>query len=103
MSQYDSLIRLCGSTASGNTHCHVAGIGIRANFADQRHRRRFCECLNSFFTEFLGEKGLAIVELLVQNDGWRLSTFSLGQSRITDSTEEEGISHFLRRSSESIA
>lgn len=71
----------------GNASRHVAGIGVGANLTDERGRGSLGELLNGLGVELLGEDGLALVEVLVEDNGRGSDTLSLGESSIAAGTE----------------
>lgn len=71
----------------GNASGHVAGIGVGANLTDERSGGGLGELLNSLGVELLSEDGLALVEVLVEDNGRDGDTLSLGESGIAAGTE----------------
>lgn len=71
----------------GNASGHVSSIGIRANLTDEGGGGGLGELLDGLGVELLSEDGLALVEVLVENDGRGGDTLSLGESDIAAGTK----------------
>lgn len=71
----------------GNASGHVAGIGVGANLTDEGGGGGLGELLNGLGVELLSEDSLALVEVLVEDDGRGGDTLSLGESGIAAGTE----------------
>jgi len=78
------------------THRHVAGVCLRANLANKGSGGSLSELRDSLGGEAILEGALALVELLVENNGGLLDALSLGQSLVRSSAEEESVPKLLR-------
>lgn len=75
-----------------DTYCHVAGVGLGTNLANQRNGRRLCECGDGFDVKLVLECVLALIKGLVQDNGRLLDTLGLGQSSVACGAEQEVVS-----------
>ena len=78
-----------------STYCHVAGVGLGANLANEGSRGGLGELGDGLLGEAILEGALALVELLVENNGGLLDAGSLGESLVRGGAEEEGVPELL--------
>lgn len=84
----------------GITYGHVAGVGLRADLTDQGGGSRLGELRDSLGGEAILESALALVELLVKNNGGLLDALGLGQSLVRSGAEEESVPELLSNGGE---
>jgi len=77
------------------TYGHVAGVGLRTNLADQGSGSGLGELGDGLGGEAILESALALVELLVENNGGLLDALGLGQSLVGSGTKEERVPELL--------
>lgn len=77
------------------TYRHVACVGFRADFTDQRRARNLGEVLDLLHGEALIVSVLALVEALVQHNAGLLDALSLRQRLIRSRAEQETIPQLL--------
>lgn len=78
-----------------STYCHVAGVGLGANLANEGSRGGLGELGDSLLGEAILEGALALVELLVEDNGGLLDASSLGKLGVRGGAEEEGVPELL--------
>ena len=71
------------------TYGHVVGVRLRTDLADQRNRGGLDELVDAVLVKIVAEDGLALVELLEQDDARLLDALCLGQGGIVGGAEEE--------------
>lgn len=74
---------------------HVVRVGLRTNLADQRGGRSLGELLNGLNVELLREDSLALVKVLVQDDGRGLDALGLGDGSVAGGTEGVVVTELL--------
>lgn len=78
------------------TYSHVSSVCLWANLANQWCCGDLGELGDGLLVELLGELILALIELLVENNGWCLDALGLGQVGIRGSCEEVAVPELLR-------
>lgn len=75
------------------THSHVGSVGLGPDFANKRCTRSFRKVCDGFDVEFLFERVLALIKVLVEYDAGLLYTFRFGQCGVAACSEQIVISH----------
>ena len=80
----------------GDTGGHVVSVGLGANLANQGSGSSLGELLDGVGVELLARvDSLALIEVLVENDGGGLDALSLGDGGVVDTTEEVAVAERL--------
>lgn len=82
------------------THGHVISVRLWANLANQRCSSGLGECENVLLDELLRKGVLALIERLVENDGWLNNSLSLSEASIGCGAKEERVTELLANLSE---
>ena len=84
-----------GCSNDAITYGHVAGVGLGTDLTDQGSGSGLGELGDGLGGEAVLEGALALVELLVENNGGLLDALGLGQSLVGSGAKEERVSELL--------